>query len=541
MKFGTIAVTAAEGSILAHTIRGGDKTFKKGRTLSAEDIAELAAAGIDEVVAATLEPGDVHEDVAAARVARALCGAHTASAEPFTGRANLYAEGTGLLMLDADRLRQINRLDECLTIATLPAVEQVSERQLLATVKIIPFAVPEETVAAAVAIAEGGGPPVSVAAFARDRVNLVLSRLPQTKKSVLEKTVAVIGERLQRCGAEIAELRQCGHSEDELAEAIGRLKDPALPLLLFGASAIVDREDVVPAGLRRAGGKVRHLGMPVDPGNLLMLGALGDTPVIGVPSCARSPKLNGFDWVLKRVLADVPVAGEDLMDMGVGGLLKEIPSRPRPREKTESSAETRKVPRVAAVILAAGRSTRMGPENKLLKQIDGVPVVRRTVSQFADAGVKRIIVVHGHQGAEVRAALQGLNVSFVENPSYREGLSTSVKQGVSAMTEEDDAAIIALGDMPFIAPAIIDKLISAYDPAEGRGICIPTFEGKRGNPVLWGAAYFEAMRELGGDTGAKHLLSEYSEDVCEVAVNDRSILLDLDTPEAFAQLPGSEG
>ena len=142
----------------------------------------------------------------------------------------------------------------------------------------------------------------------------------------------------------------------------------------------------------------------------------------------------------------------------------------------------------------------------------------------------------GHEREAVEAALSGLSVSFVHNPDFRGGLSTSLKTGIAAQTGEFDATLVALGDMPLIDPGLIGKLISAFDPEEGRGICVPIFQGKRGNPVLWGAEYFPAMAGLTGDTGAKHLLAEFSEAVCEVEAPERSILQDFDTPEAFVEL-----
>ncbi|MEM1199871.1 MAG: molybdopterin-binding protein, partial [Pseudomonadota bacterium] len=361
MKFGPIPVSEAVGGILAHSVKTGGQNLKKGRTLVAEDLDVLRAAGLSEVTIARLDDEDIHEDEAAQLMAAALTGAHVAPAEPFTGRANLYADAEGLVLVDENRLRAINRLDERLTVATLPAHEPVSLRQMLATVKIIPFALPRSIITAALEVARDGGPIVSVAPFSVNTVDLVITKLPQLKASMIEKTEQVVRGRLERCGAELGQVTLCDHSEADVATSIAR-HTPGVPLLLFGASAIVDRNDVIPAGLEQAGGEVVHLGMPVDPGNLLMLGRFGASPVIGVPSCARSPKLNGFDWVLQRVLAGLEVGAHDLMDMGAGGLLKEIPSRPRPRELRGGEMPVgRRSAKIAAIILAAGRSTRMGP------------------------------------------------------------------------------------------------------------------------------------------------------------------------------------
>src|SRR5690606_8991058 len=153
-----------------------------------------------------------------------------------------------------------------------------------------------------------------------------------------------------------------------------------------------DEEDVIPAGIRRAGGRVERTGMPVDPGNLLVLGSIGDKPVIGTPGCARSPKENGFDWVLDRLCAGIPVNSGDIAKLGVGGLLMEIPSRPQPREGKPKAPLT-----VGAVLLAAGRSSRMGGPNKLLARFDGVPLVRHSADRLAGAtNVSPIVTVVGH-------------------------------------------------------------------------------------------------------------------------------------------------
>ncbi len=537
MKFGPVAISDAVGAILAHSVRAGGASLKKGRTLVEPDLEVLHAAGLTEVVVAQLEKSDCHEDEAAHIIAVALAGAHATEAEPFTGRANIYAEQDGLVLCDEARLRTINRLDERLTIATLPSLDPVSARQMLATVKVIPFALPRVIVEAALDIARDGAPILSMAPFSIATVDLVITKLPHLKASMIEKTQAVVRERLERCGAALGKVTICAHTEQDVANSISKHRDADVPLLLFGASAIVDRDDVIPAGLALAGGEIIHLGMPVDPGNLLMMGAFEGAPVIGVPSCARSPKLNGFDWVLQRVLAGLQVSGEDIMDMGAGGLLKEIPSRPRPREqRTGQEPPARSAPRIAAVILAAGRSTRMGPENKLLKIIEGEPLVARTVRQVVASGVGQIVVVTGHEQQQVENALEGFDVSFVHNPDYRDGLSASLKVGIGSLPRDVDGALVALGDMPHVGPQVIDKLIAAIDPAESRAICVPLYKGKRGNPVLWGAQFFAAIQELSGDIGAKHLLAEYADLVCEVEVNDNAVLMDLDTPEAFAAL-----
>jgi molybdenum cofactor cytidylyltransferase len=287
----------------------------------------------------------------------------------------------------------------------------------------------------------------------------------------------------------------------------------------------------------RAGGKVDHFGMPVDPGNLMLMGRIGETPVLGLPGCARSPKFNGFDLVLQRVLAGAPVKPQDVMKLGSGGLLKEIPTRPLPRaSRPEQEKAVARMPRISALVLAAGQSRRMGGPNKLLVQIDGKAMVAHVVDMLLTSKVFSITVVTGHQADQVKTALAGRNVAFVHNPRYGEGLSTTLGAGVAALPPEADGAIVCLGDMPKLTAAAVDKLIAAYDPVENRSIIVPTSGGKRGNPVLWGKRYFAEMRAISGDVGARAMIGEHQDQVAEVEIGDRGVLVDIDTKEALDAL-----
>jgi len=544
MKFDTFPLTEAEGMILAHSAATPNGMLKKGRVLSADDIESLKAAGRTEIVAARLEPGDVGEDTAAGHIARAAAGPNTHVAAPFTGRSNLFASAAGLASISAAAVSQINALDEGLTIATVPNLERVAAGQMIATVKVITFALSERVVTEAENILRDHHPLAEIKAFAPRTAGLVLTRMPSTKASVLAKRRAAIEDRLQGFGASVGPVETVAHEEAEVAAAISRMKAAgADPIIIFAASAIVDRGDVIPAALVEAGGEVIRLGMPVDPGNLMLLGRLGPTDVIGAPSCAASPKLNGFDWVLARRLAGVEVRTEDVAAMGLGGLLKEIASRPQPRDgragrndNTNGGDGARHRPRVTAVVLAAGRSTRFGPSNKLLADLDGAPVIRRTVAAVKDSGVASVIVVTGHMADEIRQALDGLDVAFVDNPSYRDGLSTSLKAGLAALPRGIDGVLVALGDMPGVTGEDIDRLIAGFAPKEGRSILVPTFQGKRGNPVLFAADLVPELVEVEGDAGAKHVIGRHGDEVTEVEIGSRRIFLDVDTPEALAQI-----
>ena len=401
---------------------------------------------------------------------------------------------------------------------------------MVATVKVIPFAVPCQVLSEALAII-GEEPLVEVKAFRHKRVGLVITRLAQTKPSLVVKSEAAMRERICALEGDLADVRVGDHTIDGTRRAIAELQAEGCEvILLFGASAIVDRGDILPAAVLAAGGEVIHLGMPVDPGNLMMWGRIGDTPVIGVPSCARSPKVNGFDWVLERVMADHPITAQDIMDMGAGGLLAEIPTRPSPRE---GKPQVQRAPRVSAIVLAAGHSSRMGT-NKLLADIDGQPMIRRSVSGIRQAPVEQVIVVTGRDADHMARALDGIDITMAHNPDFAHGLSTSLRRGLEAVLPGADAVVVCLGDMPLVDGRAIERLIAAFNPAEHRSICVAAHRGERGNPVLWGRRHFEALKDLTGDRGARALFDQYTDELVEVEMPDRAVLTDIDTAEALA-------
>ncbi len=541
MRFGDVPLAEATGAILAHSLRLGTAVLKKGRVLSPADIALIAASGLDRIVAARLDPGDIREDAAATRIAAAAAGEGIATATAFTGRANLFAEARGLLVVDRDRLDRLNSVDEAVTLGTLPPYAAVEPRQMVATVKIIPFAVPEAAVETAAAFAADGEKLLRVAAFVPHRVALIQTRLPGFKESILDKTSEVTAQRLAALGSALVSEERCAHEAAELALRIAAaIAAGAEMVLVHGASAIVDRRDVIPEAVVAAGGRIDHFGMPVDPGNLLLLGHVGEIPVLGLPGCARSPKVNGFDWVLERLVAGLPVGPQEIMGMGAGGLLAEIPSRPLPRAAASPAPEAEKKPppgpRIAALLLAAGQSRRMGGPNKLLAEIDGRPMVARVAQRLLSSRARPIVAVLGNQADAVDAALGKLPVERVRNPAFAEGLSTSLKRGLQSLPPECDGVIVCLGDMPLVTGRDLDRLVAAFNPLEGRAIIVPTRRSKRGNPVLWARRFFPEMAELAGDVGAKHLIGEHAELVAEVEMDSDGVLVDVDTPDALAAL-----
>lgn len=543
MKFGPASLEDARGGIMAHSQKVGERMIRKGSLLDEAAIGALRAAGRQEVICARLEPGDVPEDIAADRLATPLLSPLIARSRAATGRVNLVAEAPGLLRVDAGRIDRLNTIDEALTLGTLPDYTVVAAKDLVATIKIVPFSVPGNVLSVAEAMARQGGSPLTLHPFRHMKVGLVVSELPGLKDSVTDKTIAITDARVAALTGSLLPPIRCAHDADAIGQALNSLLDQGAELLLtIGASAVVDRRDVGPSGIVRAGGEILHFGMPVDPGNLICLGRIGGTPALVLPGCARSPSLNGVDFVLSRLFAGIEITPRDMMSMGVGGLLKEMESRPMPREKApatpRSGAAPRSAPIIAAVVLGAGRSRRMAPHNKLLvTDKTGKTMIARVVDNVLSSNARPVMVVTGHMAEQVEQALGGRPVRYVHAQDYAEGLSASLKAGIAAVPPECSAAIVCLGDMPLVTGRMIDRLLSMYSPDEGRLIVLPTFRGKQGNPMLWDKRFFPEILEIGGDSGARFLAGRHSEFVCEVEMADDAVLRDFDTTESLASLP----
>lgn len=338
MKFGPLPVAQAEGKILGHNISDpqGKRVLRKGNLLTSDDLRLLADIGRQAVYVAELEPEDIPEDIAAKRIAGAVCEAGARTTRPVVGRVNLLAKEWSVLRVDADRLARIN---ECqgITLATLPCHSVVQPRKIAATIKIIPFALPETSVRAAEAIAAENGPLVRLHPLRERKVALILSSSPYAKKRVMGNFVPALKARIEALGSELCWVDyvplEDESGEIDLAETIQRkVSAGAQIIILAGETAIMDIHDIAPRAVERAGGEVTCFGAPVDPGNLLMLAYLDSVPILGAPGCVRSKKTNVIDWVLPPLLAGDRLSRRDIIQMGHGGLLEDIHQRPMPRQ-----------------------------------------------------------------------------------------------------------------------------------------------------------------------------------------------------------------
>ena len=323
MTFGEVPTAEALGCILAHSIALPSGRLRKGLCLNPADISALIAGGHGFVTVAQLEPGDVDEDSAAARLAAALARPGLRISNAATGRVNLFAQAPGIADIDVAAIAAFNSINPMITVATVPQYHRLDAGTMVATIKIIAYGVPDADVIQAASVGRAAlgilSPHYKTATLIETRIDV---------EPTFKGRDAMRG-RLDRLDMELLDRVVVPHQIAPLARAVAATEGDVVFILT--ASATSDPADVGPEAVRQAGGVVTQFGMPVDPGNLLFLGQIADKPVIGLPGCARSPALNGADWVMERVLCGVALTPADFAQMGVGGLLKEIPTRPKPR------------------------------------------------------------------------------------------------------------------------------------------------------------------------------------------------------------------
>nr|WP_325265143.1 molybdopterin-binding/glycosyltransferase family 2 protein [uncultured Rhizobium sp.] len=543
MKYASFPLRDAENIVLAHSIRfeGQQGRLHKGHRLAPDDIERLREEGIAAVIGVRLDAGDVLEDKAAGMLAAAIAPDHLTFSEPATGRVNVYAATAGLFVANTHVVNALNGVDPSITLACLKDRVSVKAGDMVATFKIIPLAVDGDCLGKAVALL-GASTPFEVKPFEAHAVTLIATELPTLKTSVMDRTAKLIEQRLALSGSTLVREIRIPHTHDALTGALqaldlGNCREPSL-VIVFGASAVADEEDVIPAAIRAAGGEVIRVGMPVDPGNLLVYGHIGGVTVLGAPGCARSPKENGFDWMLHRLLAGERPTSDDIAALGVGGLLMEIPTRPAPRDRSESKDDVSLS--VAAVLLAAGQARRMGESglHKLLAEFDGVPLVRRSAKMLLASKATPVVVVTGHRQQDIAAELSSLDVRLQDNPSHEAGMASSL---IAGFTRPDvaaaDGVLVMLADMPGVTVSHIDALLGAFGDAGGEAIVRAVSNGKRGNPVILPRATYDAVRNLQGDVGARAIIETSGLPVIDVDIGPAAHL-DVDTPEAVMAAGG---
>ncbi len=521
MKFEERKIEDCVGWCLAHSVESNSRKFAKASLVTDAIVNHLKSRGFTTLQVFQLEQGDLDEDQAAEKAANLIKGKGLTIQSAGRGRANVIAAQDGLF-LPGNAIDQLNALDDAFSAACKRPYTKVTKGDLLATIKIVPYGVPSSTFDAF-----EPNQKVNVAAFSPFTATLLVGG-----SDIQPKTENILASRLSAVGGKLASTLRLRHTVKDYADAIDISSSKLI--LLLGVSAISDTRDTLPEAVRMTGGTVIKVGLPTDPGNLLMVARKGSQTIIGLPGCARSPALNGFDWVLERFAANLPLDAETLSMLGTGGLLREPADRSFPRRKKAKEADPSSL-KVSAILLAAGHSSRSGEAHKLLSLVDDKSVIEHSAAIIAKAGISEIAAVTGDAREDVEKLLANSCATLVYNANHSMGMGTSIAEGVKSLGKECEFALISLGDMPFVQASTIEALIKASKDAFSSAILMPTFNGKRGHPVLWGQRHFSALSNLSGDVGGREIMRKHEDRVIEVPVSDPGILIDLDTPEMLKQ------
>ena len=533
MKIEYLDPNKSKGSILAQTYNLSGRTLSKGTHVSEEILELLNRENVKNILCAVPHEGDIHEDYAAEAISKALDENQLYAEEASTGRVNFRTPALSIVRYNRELIKKINLVDESIAFSIVEHNQLLAKNDLIATLKIIPFFVSKIYVEQVVSLI-AKNEIFKVHRLEEKKVELIQTYYDWQKRSIFKATSNVTSSRLDALGCPLQKETLIPHDHKSLCSEIKSSVDSgAQVLLISGASAITDRSDHIPKAILSVGGEIIQYGLAVDPGNLLLIGKIGNTTIIGMPGCARSPKLNGFDWVLQLLMANIPINKEELADMGAGGLLMEIASRPLPRALAKSAKKREK--KIMGIILAAGNSSRMGKDNKLLRNIGGASLVRNTAVEMLKSNLDSCSIVLGYQSDKVAAVIKDLNINLILNPFWEEGQASSLKAALNTLDSSYSDLLVMLGDLPGVKSKHINKIIEEHLLANNRKskITIPSFNGKKGNPVIWGKSFFPDLSNLEGDVGGRTLFDQHPAAINLLVMEDEAVITDTDTPEDF--------
>ena len=533
MKIEHLDPKESKGSILAQSYNLSERKLSKGTRVSKAIVELLNKENIKTILCAVPHENDMDEDAAAEAISNAIDRNRLYAEEASTGRVNFRTPALGVVRYNRELIKKINLVDESIAFSIVEHNQLLAKNDLIATLKIIPFFVSKIYVEQVVTLLSKYEI-FKIHRLEEKKVEFIQTYYDWQKRSIFKATSNVTRSRLDALGCLLEKETLIPHDHESLCSEIkSSLDSGAQVLLISGASAITDRSDYIPKAILSVGGEIIQYGLAVDPGNLLLIGQIGGTTVIGMPGCARSPKLNGFDWVLQLLMANIPITKEELADMGAGGLLMEIASRPLPRALSKSVNKREK--KIMGVILAAGNSTRMGKDNKLLRNVGDASLVRNTAVEMLNSDVDSCSIVLGYQSDKVAEVIKDLNINLILNPFWQEGQASSLKAALNTLDDTYSDLLIMLGDLPGVKSRHINRVIEEHLLTNNRRskITIPSFNGKKGNPVIWGRSFFPDLLNLEGDVGGRALFNHHPAAINLLDMDDPAVVTDTDTPEDF--------
>ena len=518
------------GYLLMHSVFLKDGRLRKGKIIDQDDIYVMKSSEIEMVYVGEYEQDDIPENDASSQIAKAIAMDEFLISPTLSGKTNITVSSDGLIEIDEDNVTKLNNLSPNVAISTLNNHDVIYRGDHILSVKIISYAISSLHLEKIISFLKKNRI-IKLKAFKSMRIGVIYTTSKNEKQSLIEKTKKSIKSRISDYNSTIMDERIISHDYMTIKENVDQLKDSNINcILLFLSTSISDVNDIVPSVIDELGGEIKSFGMPVDPGNLTLNGKIQSVDIVVAAGSARSDSLNGLDWHLNCIHAGIEVTQDMVNSLGVGGLLKDIDFAIK-RKRVSKAIDTKKS-NIAAVVLCAGESKRMGKKNKLLLQVEGKSLIKNYIEKISKSNVSEIVIVTGHQSDEIAKELDGYDLKFIHNEKYKEGMSTSLNTGINSLSDNINAAIICLPDMPMIGIYEINKLIEYYNPSIGNEICIATYNDQRGNPVLWDRKYFKKLMQIKGDKGGRYLLPKFLDKSVEVKLGE-AVTFDVDNETSF--------
>lgn len=523
MKFSEKNVNKSLGLILAHSISKDNVKIKKGTILEKLHIKKLFEIGVKKIFTVKLDKDDIFENEAAKEIGKVFFSKENVRVgKSFSGRVNIFSTSLGIFNVNEKVINKSNSVNYSLTIATLSNNSVVSPGQIIATIKVIPYGVKKSVLNKFLKILNQNT--LTIFDVKLRNVSLIVTQRENNSNYLNDKIIDSVNHRLFKLGIRLNEIHFCKHDKNALANLLEKISFDLVLILL--ATATTDINDIGPSAIKLIKGKIIRFGMPVDPGNLLFLGQTrNEKMVIGLPGCIKSKSLNGADWIIERLVCGMTINNEMISSMGVGGLLKEISNRPRPRIIESFS----KIKKIDIMLLAAGKSTRMQKEDKLLLKKNNKSLLQTSVEECTKANLNKVHVILGYNKDSRKKILKNFDVNVCFFEGYEEGIGASIRYGMQFIKPEVDAVIISLADMPKVKHDLYLRLIEKFNKNKNNEICrLFSSSEKAGHPILFSKRFFENLRSLTGDTGAKELIKDSQEYLCKIYCDDDSPIYDID-------------
>ncbi len=534
MQVNEVKVFEAEGLILANDIELKSSIIKKGTKLSSSNISSLKLAGLETISCYKPNKNDIDAKTAIGMVAAAITGNNTAYILNDDGYCHIFAEKNGIIDIDEVRINRFNNSHPDIFINTIKKDEIVKKDDLLAVIRIIPYLINIDEVNNTIHTNTGQGSLISVADFNIKTTTLIQTTMPDTEEQLTSSTKIYLEELLLKADCKLKSDIKCEHNSEDIANSIyTAINQGAEFIIISPAKPTYGKSDIIPTALKESAIDIYKIHIPVETGFDTILAYKGKRiPVIQIPHNYHLGNNDTINKLICKLISKQKFNIEDITQLGFGSL--SIKSNITNKTKSEllsgTSTKAKGKSTIAAIILAAGRGTRMGGNNKLLHEINDEPLFLQSIKSALKSKASPIIVVTGFEADRTEEYLRAYDVVILRNTGYKMGIKTSIDLALSSLPHSVDGALLIPADMPGITTEHIDKLIKSFKPNKKEALCISEFEGVKKNPILWPRNLFADANLIPDNSHLRPVFLEHTDYTKAVKTKNELDIIDINTP-----------